>query len=327
MKCKSQIFLFVALLTLSMCSKKENPQPQSMIGSDFKMYVDRFVSEAASRGYKIDVSQLIVTYSDTMNYYCGYGLYSSIQVLISSRSSCWQNQSDMNKEILMFHELGHAILGRSHDNTKLLNGDYKTMMFGGNQFNLYSSDTPERRKYYLDELFNPSTPAPSWASAKTNPTILFVDSISASSPGWRYVQNSGTSQTGKISSQIYLSPGSSMEIQSPSVSSNISYWTYSLSSLGINQSDGIMLTVKVKVDGLDGPGAYVALRGDSDAGIIFFATTQGTIKIAGTSDFLEYSVYVPYYIATAKYLRVFLILDPKSTGTVYFDDVTLTKYQ
>ncbi len=63
----------------------------------------------------------------------------------------------------MFHELGHAILGRWHQNEQLSNGDFKTMMFARNQFGLYNEFTPERRAYCLNDLFNPETPAPIWA--------------------------------------------------------------------------------------------------------------------------------------------------------------------
>jgi hypothetical protein len=35
----------------------------------------------------------------------------------------------VSKEILMFHELGHAILRRSHDQSVLPNGDYASIMY------------------------------------------------------------------------------------------------------------------------------------------------------------------------------------------------------
>jgi hypothetical protein len=317
--------VIILLLVLSMCSKENNTP--AVIAPDFKTYVDRFVSEAASRGVNVDVSKLSVSYSDTLKYYCGWGDYKNKAIFISSLDGCWKTKSDLNKEILLFHEMGHAILGRSHDNNKLPNGDYKTMMFGGNQFDLYSEDSPERRKYYLDELFNSATPAPGWSSVKNNPTILLSDSINAKTTNWNYKKTDGTVQTGMFNSQVYLSPGTSMEIQSSSTSSTaFSYWYYSWAPQGINQSDRLQLTVNVKVDNVTGPGVYVALRGDSGAGTVFFHTTQGATKISGTSGFTSYTVDVPYYVTTAKYLIVFLIMDAQSTGTVYFDDVTVTKF-
>lgn len=299
MKFRSALCFFTLLIIFCRCDKKERPKPQPIIESDFKIYVDRFISEAASRGYKIDDTQLSVTYSDTLNGYCGYGFYNIEQVLISSQAGCWQNQSDMNKEILMFHELGHTLLKRVHDNSKLPNGDFKTMMFGGNQFNLYNQDTPERRKYYLDELFNPLTPAPSWSAQKIIPTIIFKDTINASSNSWTYKTTTGSTQQGKPSNSVFLSPSTSLEIKS-SASTTFSYWYTAIGPQGINQSDKLVLKVHIKLQSVTEGGVYFALRGDTDTGENFFSTTQGTTKIIGTTDFIEYSVTVPYFISTTK---------------------------
>ena len=200
------------------------------------------------------------------------------------------------------------------------------MMFGGNQFSLYSADTPERRKYYLDELFNSSTPAPSWSSLKVSPTIILDDSINFNSKMWRYEQTYGSNQTGKINSIYFSSPGSSLEISS-SAPSKFSYWKFELSPNGIKQSTRLTLEVNVKVDHISNDGVYVAIRGDSDTKNIFFNTTQGTTKINGTSTFVKYSVEVPYYVDTVKKIYVFLTLDDNTTGSVYFDDIKITNYQ
>ncbi len=308
------------------CTDEPKPITGPIAISDFQIYVDRFVTEAAMRGVKIDISGLNVIYSDTLKYYCGYGNPSTRTVQISNRPGCWLQQTDLNKEILMFHEMGHAILSRNHDNAKLPNGDFKTMMFGGNQFSLYSEDTPERRKYYLDELFNSSTPPPSWSSPKVIPTIILSDSINFSSSTWKYVQTSGSNQTGKINSLYFSSPGSSLEINSFSPS-KYSYWSFRLSSNGIRQSTRLILEVNVKVDAITNDGVYIAIRGDSDTKLIFFKTSQGVTKISGTSTFVKYSVEVPYYVDTVKRINVFLILADNATGSVYFDDIKITNYQ
>jgi hypothetical protein len=86
--------------------------------------------------------------------------------------------------------------------------------------------------------------------------------------------------------------------------------------------------VNIKLQNVEGSGAYIALYGDTDSKTIFFSLMQGSLQgITGTSDFTEYSATVPYFIATVKNLRLALFLDGKTTGTVYFDDVTLTKYE
>lgn len=49
----------------------------------------------------------------------------------------------------IYHELGHAILKREHDNEVLQNGLQKSLM---NKY--FSSDFYGNRDYYLNELFN-----------------------------------------------------------------------------------------------------------------------------------------------------------------------------
>lgn len=70
------------------------------------------------------------------------------------------------KEELIMHELGHAVLKRDHDFSKLPNLCYKSVM--GNFSNtMYSGwSLPEvyfREEYYYDELFDQSTIAPKWS--------------------------------------------------------------------------------------------------------------------------------------------------------------------
>jgi hypothetical protein len=71
------------------------------------------------------------------------------------------------KEDLIFHELGHGLLKRDHLNSTLENGDWKSIMCGGTKVNNRSWNINYRgirRNYYIDELFNESTPAPAFGS-------------------------------------------------------------------------------------------------------------------------------------------------------------------
>ena len=325
MKNKNYLLLLILVLIfiLGGCKQNESLAPAE-IQDDFKVYVDRFISEGAQRGVKVDLSGYKISYGDTLKYFCGYGFYDKKQVII--RFDCWKLLNDLDKEILLFHELGHAFLGRFHNNDLLENGDYKTMMFDGSQFGVYSEYTPEKRKYYLDELFKSSTVAPTWSSQKTKPTIIFQDSINAKSNNWEFINTLNSNQIGQLNSTIYSSAGNSLSIQATSPSA-FSYWVRSFVPQAIKQSTKLTLTVKIKVDKVTDGGIYIAIRGDNDTKSLFFNTTQGRKKIIGTTDFLEYSVDVPYFIDATKKVYVLLIMDGQATGTVYFDDVTLTKYE
>jgi hypothetical protein len=71
---------------------------------------------------------------------------------VSIREDFWANASVTNKEILLFHELGHCYLQRDHKDTALEDGSCVSLMRTGGSFcnDNYFEDT---RDYYLDELF------------------------------------------------------------------------------------------------------------------------------------------------------------------------------
>ncbi len=315
--------MIVTCLIFSNSCKKED---QSVIDPAFQEYVDRFVTEADLRNVKIDISKLKVTYGDTLKYYCGYGLTNDVVI----RSYCWENSSDINKEILLFHELGHAILGRMHDNTILPNGDFTTIMAPNGFYSCYSEFTPEKRKYYLDILFIPSSPQPDWAVERKTAKVILMDTINAASNSWLYFKSPGCTSKGEISSSVFVSPGTCLAIKSDSPSTStddFSYWVYTLIPQGIKQSTKLVLQVKIKLDNVTDKGVYFAIRGNANPKFTFFSTTQGVKDLSGTSDFIEYAVEIPYYISLTESINLFLILNGKSTGTAYFDDITLVNYE
>jgi hypothetical protein len=329
MKYKFYLLFSITFIAFTTC-KKEEKINEPFISIDFKEYVVRFATEAAIRGKKIDMSRLSVSYSDTLSHYCGWGDYNSCQVSISSREYCWFNRNDLDKEVLMFHELGHALLELAHDNSRLPNGDFTTIMNQGNLLSLYSEFTPEKRKYYLDKLFIPSTPQPDWAVERKTAKVIFMDTINAASTSWIYVRTPGCTNKGELSSSAFVSPGTCLAIKSDSPSASaddFSCWMHVFNPQGIKQSTKLVFLVNVKLADVTNGGVYLALRGNSDSKLTFFNTTQGVKKITGTSDFIEYSVEVPYYISLTQNINLFLILDGQSTGTTYFDDITLINYE
>lgn len=89
----------------------------------------------------------------------------------------------------------------------------------------------------------------------------------------------------------------------------------------------LTLTAKIKPVNLTGQGVSLAIRGDKGNQVVFFQTTQGKTPITGTSDFKEYSVTLNNYPGSIDNLIVFLVYLPKTTGYVYFDDMSLTVNQ
>jgi len=166
-----KVFFFLIFVFYS-CNEKDSDSLQ-LDNSEFNTYIQRFVGEANQRELKgIDgetfnkaISNLEIEFRKEVDSVCGRAISSNPndpKVLIAE--SCWRNRSDTDKEILIFHELGHAILRRSHTDLKLPNGDYRTIMNSSGLFGLYLPNDG-KRDYYIDELFDAAgTPTPDWGN-------------------------------------------------------------------------------------------------------------------------------------------------------------------
>jgi hypothetical protein len=325
---KNKILVFVFLICFSSCSKDE-VDPLADVAPDFLPYLQRFKTEAAARDAKLIYDHLKAEFveSGSIGGFCGYGDVNPPHVRIVNSDGCWNKITDTNKEILFFHELGHSILLRSHINDTLPNGDFKSMMFGGNQFYIYAESTPERRSYYLDELFNPSGVAiPDWAKSKVNPTLILFDTIPAGNVWTHTNQSPGNGNIGTIDQANYASSSHSLAISSSAASSAFSYWARTVSPAGIPVGSRLVLKVKVKLNNVTGTGVHIAMRGDIGTQVGFFVTTEGSITITGNQEFKEYSVSLKYFPGKISKIYIFLLMDGQSTGTAYFDDVAVVNY-
>ncbi len=65
----------------------------------------------------------------------------------------WNASSNLRREMVVFHELGHCYLGRDHREAAFDNGICTTIMNSGTS-GCFVAYTSENREYYLDELFS-----------------------------------------------------------------------------------------------------------------------------------------------------------------------------
>ena len=90
----------------------------------------------------------------------------------------------------------------------------------------------------------------------------------------------------------------------------------------------LTLKVKIKTANLQGNGVSLVIGGNGGAdakyAATFYASTEGKTAIVGTADFKEYSLTVDALPANTSTLYVALFYLPKTTGTVYYDDVSLS---
>ena len=121
------------------------------------------------------------------------------------------------------------------------------------------------------------------------------------------------------------SPIKSLEISSDiPYDSAFSYWVQVVRNIPHNKD--VKLTVKVKGINLEGEGVSIAIRADDTTtqSMLQFETTDDRIEIKGTFDWTTYSVEMENILDDVNLIYIFLIYHSNTTGTVYFDDATLT---
>ena len=178
------LVLFTLVFMLA-CEQDDPPEPIRTIPKSVQPHVDRFINEAEKRGISLDVSRLSIEFDSDINISTGNDQQTVVGscsqsgnldlVKIDTLNSLWLLSGTLGREEIIFHELGHCLLGRQHRDDKLLTGDYASIMravgllqYGDlNQYtSLFLKPTglkAHRRDYYLDELFDETTPVPCWS--------------------------------------------------------------------------------------------------------------------------------------------------------------------
>ncbi|MDD3323069.1 MAG: hypothetical protein PHS59_16665 [Paludibacter sp.] len=162
---------FLSLIVLFQLSCKDSHEYR--VDTEFTQYLQRFEDEAAKKDKYFDLEStgLIIEFANLKDNIAGLTHYEQ-PIRIEIDKTYWNEikgyqGEDLMKENLIFHELGHGLLNRDHLNTTLENGDWKSIMCGGTMVdnrNWNINYRGMRRTYYIDELFNESTPAPEFSS-------------------------------------------------------------------------------------------------------------------------------------------------------------------
>jgi len=165
MKAVESIFLFLALITIGACIDedlsvleqepvKEYPLVEASLWSHFSA----FEKAAEERGFRVDLSTTPITgvveeiSEDRIAGTCTYGGRTNLRD-IKIDKAFWDRASNLSREYIVFHELGHCFLGRDHKEACLANRTYASLMRSGHGDcrDNYNRDT---RSFYLDELFS-----------------------------------------------------------------------------------------------------------------------------------------------------------------------------
>lgn len=152
----STMLLGLVLFGLASCSNSDEDTVAFFIEAELQVYFDRFEVEAAQRGLIIDLQSAQV--SGEISEIADPGVAgqctsnSDEPNLVTIDKSTWNSLRDLEKEYLVFHELGHCYLNRGHFDEVQANGTCESMMQSGT-INCRKNYNSLTRAAYLDELF------------------------------------------------------------------------------------------------------------------------------------------------------------------------------
>lgn len=159
------------LIWISCSNENEIPDPSLRIpavDAELFEFLEAFEAEAAARSEALPLERFQMTFVSDLGEFCGYGWWDydgqgTRRVEIENTERCWQGYSEDQKEQLMYHEFGHALLSRRHIESIFPNGQPRSLMCGEcDQTRIYYH--PNMKEYYLDELFDSRTDFPDWVT-------------------------------------------------------------------------------------------------------------------------------------------------------------------
>ena len=142
----------VLMMNMSSCTQDNNNE----IETELQVHFDNFVEAAATNGMNISIEELdIGGYIENIQVrgtlgQCKSYSNGSKQVVIDQ--PYWDRADEMEREYLVFHELGHCILDRDHLDSKDANGNCTSIMQSGDN-SCKGSYNIENRSALLNELF------------------------------------------------------------------------------------------------------------------------------------------------------------------------------
>lgn len=174
---KKTLFGVIVLCFLSGCGLIQN-RPAGTIEPQFIPYVSYFSSKAEDNQVGIgDLYSLSVNFSEDTDpnnkNTLGICIRHSDSQQVYIRKSYWDKASIIDREELIFHELGHCLLGLQHDNSLQIARDFATNVNTDfrlphsimNPYHLGNIVYGDNREEYIRQLFQ-----------VTNQIILYLNS-------------------------------------------------------------------------------------------------------------------------------------------------------
>ncbi|HUR31768.1 MAG TPA: putative metallopeptidase [Saprospiraceae bacterium] len=145
----------VSILMFSSC--EEAPELVFVVETPLQDYFDRFVDEAAVRGFdvayatsQVDAHIGDITEENVIGT-CSWDQTHTHSVTVDE--NYWRTANDLQREFVVFHELGHCVLGRDHRDDSDANGNCASIMTSGTG-DCRIIYTQNSRTRLVDELFS-----------------------------------------------------------------------------------------------------------------------------------------------------------------------------
>ncbi len=153
-------YLLVSMLFLTACGQnmmaEKDPHPNPGTGPEFAVFVHQFEAD-----YGISIGNFPIMFGDQSGNVIGVcQMWSDGYRQIQIDPGFWNNTnvSDARRKALIYHELGHCILNRGHDDAYIPSATYgsipRSIM---NSYLRYELAYPDLQPYYINELFHPGS--------------------------------------------------------------------------------------------------------------------------------------------------------------------------
>lgn len=113
-------FILVIGLFLVGCASPIKFEKHLSVSVEFTPYIISFQEHAAQYGQNVRIDDLIVRFNDKLNGTETIGLCTTDRYetpIIDIQPDHWYNQNEYGRQVLMYHELGHCVLGLDHDDS------------------------------------------------------------------------------------------------------------------------------------------------------------------------------------------------------------------
>lgn len=125
--------------------------PSSRFGT-FNSYMRNFVEAGRSVGVDVDLSGVNIMFLWELPHDAAGLCHTSTKTVVILKPY-WDKINESERETLIFHELGHCVLGKDHNNLVNLDGHPRSIMYFSNVIGEDELDYMARRPQYINELF------------------------------------------------------------------------------------------------------------------------------------------------------------------------------